>query len=162
MGPVRSWPSPPAPNGSGATLARSGLVINPYPLAMVLCDAIWMDPATGKRTLLGCFSAIGSRRFPTEHLTMAVYIALTGGRGVATVKLQFADAAESRPPILMAEAEVEFRDPRAVVEMGFPVRALEVPEPGEYAFQVCAEDELLVERRISVVRIAGGPTDEEA
>jgi hypothetical protein len=39
---------------------KGPLVVNPYPLAMVVCDAIWLDPATGKRTILGCFSTIVS------------------------------------------------------------------------------------------------------
>jgi hypothetical protein len=30
----------------------------PYALALVICDAIWHDPGTGKRTILGCFSSI--------------------------------------------------------------------------------------------------------
>ena len=36
----------------------------PMVLAMVLCDAIYQDPATQKCTLLGTFSTINVRKFP--------------------------------------------------------------------------------------------------
>ena len=136
-------------------------MINPYPLAMVVCDAIWTDPVTGKRTLLGCFLRILSRNFPTSRRVMAVYIALTGGRGTVPMRMQLVDAAETRPPIAQADLEDEFYDPLSVVEMELHLSGMEFPEPGEYALQLYAGNELLVERRIRVERTPGGPIDEQ-
>jgi hypothetical protein len=35
----------------------------PLALAMIISDAIWIDPSTGKKTILGVFSAIGGNEF---------------------------------------------------------------------------------------------------
>ena len=50
-----------------------------YCLAMVICDAIRRDPATGKFTLLGTLSVVGAAEFPSQHILLAVYMPLTDG-----------------------------------------------------------------------------------
>ena len=45
--------------------------------------------------------------------------------------------------------------------MDVDLKDLEFPEPGEYALQLYAGNELLVERRIRVERLSGGPIDEQ-
>jgi len=64
-----------------------GASVPPYALALVVCDAIWRDPSTGKRTILGCFSVIGAKSFPTKHPIMSVYAAVTDAHGL--VQRQF-------------------------------------------------------------------------
>lgn len=51
--------------------------LEPLPLAMILCDAVHIDPTTGKRTLLGLFSTLVSSEFPTVVRSMAVHVSLT-------------------------------------------------------------------------------------
>jgi hypothetical protein len=38
--------------------------MQPVGLALIVCDAIYQDPTTGKRTLLGIFSAMYASEFP--------------------------------------------------------------------------------------------------
>jgi hypothetical protein len=35
-----------------------------FALSMIICDAIHLDPGTGKAYILGCFGAVGADRFP--------------------------------------------------------------------------------------------------
>src|SRR5438876_6706405 len=93
---------------------KKGKIPPPYALAMVVCDAIWCDPGSGKRTILGCFSAIFAKQFPAVHPIMAVYVALTDGRGKVQIRLQIVDVNEERDPIFKGEAEAEFQDPRVI------------------------------------------------
>ncbi len=125
--------------------------VAPYPLAMVICDAIWPDPGTGKFTLLGTFSTIHARKFPTRHGLLAVFVSLTDGHGPTPVKLQVVDANEARAVIGMTEQIVDFTDPRMVVETAYHLAGLVFEEPGEYRFQLLAHEELLMERRVLVV-----------
>lgn len=127
----------------------------PYPLAMVVADAIWRDPATNKRTILGCFSTIGARSFPTVHPQLAVYVALTDGRGRVPIKLQMVHVDDDSNPIFQAEGEVEFPDPRVVLEMDFGFGNIVIPEPAEYRIQLLVSNDLVLERRIIVQRING-------
>ena len=125
----------------------------PYPLAMVIADAIWRDPGTGKRTILGCFSLIAAREFPAVHPQLAVYVAITDGRGTVPFRVQMVDMEEEGEPIFQAEGEVQFEDPRSIIEMDFHFAGVTFPHPGEYRIQLFASGEFLLERRIVIQQI---------
>jgi hypothetical protein len=133
----RQWNSPPPP----------------YPLAMVVCDNIHRDPGTGKPFLLGCFSVIHAKEFPAIHPLLALYVSVTNGRGTVPFKVQLVDANEERDPIWVVEDEVEFADPRMVVDIYFLLCNLTFVEPGEYRFQLFASNEFLMERRVLVAQV---------
>jgi hypothetical protein len=136
-------------------------VIVPYPLAIIVCDAIHIDQSTGKRTLLGLFSEIGASAFPCRHPLLAVHVSLTDGRGLVPLKFRLVDCDEVHDPLFEATSDVPFTDPRAIMEFGFAIPNLEFPAPGEYRFQVFANNEFVIERRL-IVRQIGGPTNEQA
>lgn len=123
----------------------------PYTLAMVICDLVHRDPGTGKFTLLGCFSAITARSFPATHPAMAIYVALTDGRGRIPIKLRLVDVDEERQPIFELATDIEFQDPRTVMELAFYVGNIVFPSPGEYRLQLKGGDTPMMERRIVLI-----------
>lgn len=123
----------------------------PYPLAMVICEVIWQDPATAKRFLLGCFSSIAATRFPFTHPTIGIHVALTNGRGTVQFELRLVDANEEREPIWEVAGEVDFDNPHFVAELDFMIADVTFPLPGDYRFQLFASGEFLVERRLSII-----------
>ena len=133
----------------------------PLPLAMVICDAIWQDPSTGKATLLGLFSEIGARAFPTMHPMLAVHIALTDGQGTMSIKLQLVDVDEELEPLFVVEGQFDFPDPRAIINMNVQMRSISFPTAGEYRLQLFARGEFLLERRL-IVRQVGGSRGKRA
>jgi hypothetical protein len=137
-------------------MSNSNANLAPYPLAMVICDGIWVDPYTGKKTLLGVFSAILGPSFPLVHPILTIYIALTDGHGPVTSKVKLVDADEEREPIFSEEQTMEFSDPRSIVELVFQVTGVQFQHPGEYRLQLFANEEFVIERRIVVV----APTEE--
>ena len=136
--------------------ARTNGIV-PYPLAMVVCDAIWQDPGTRKFTLLGTFSTIHGEKFPLRHNVLAVFVSLTDGRGKTPIRLRVVDVDEERNPVFDGTNEVDFTDPRMVFEIAYHGINLVFPEPGEYRFQLFARDEPLMERRVLVI-----PSQEKA
>ena len=130
----------------------------PYPLAMIICDAILRDAATGKWTLLGCFTGITAVAFPCVQPILAVFISLTDGRGVTPIKLRLIDAEEEEEPIVEAEMQVEFPDPRMVVDMQMHFQGISFPKAGEYRFQLSSGSTPLLERRIMVLDGRREPT----
>ena len=130
--------------------ARTNDIV-PYALAMVVCDAIWRDPGTGKRVLLGVFSAIQVRKFPSVHPIMAVHVAVTDGHGRVSLRLRLIDAGEEREPLFEASQEVAFPDPLAIVEWDYHLYKLRFDTPGEYRFQLFAGNAPLIERRFLVL-----------
>src|SRR5437868_7044394 len=93
----------------------------PLALALVICDHIWTDPGTGKKTILGTFSAIVGQQFPLQHPQIAVYVALTDARGKVPMKLRLVDVDEDRDPVKEFDFEIDFLDPIVIFEgtLGF-------------------------------------------
>jgi hypothetical protein len=123
----------------------------PVALALVVCDAIWRDPWTGKRTIIGCFSAIFAQTFPVIHPVMAVYVALTDGHGTVPINVRLIDVDEERPALFEVKFDAPWSDPRVVLELDFGVNNVTFPAPGEYRLQVRAGQNPLIERRIVVL-----------
>lgn len=122
----------------------------PICLALVLCDAIYRDRASGKHTILGTFSAINAKGFPAIHEQTAVYAALTDGYGSVNIELRLIDPEDDDRVLLSSKGEVDFESPRNVLDLEFRFARIEFPHAGEYRFQLWAENELLMERWMSV------------
>jgi hypothetical protein len=123
----------------------------PYAIAMVVCDFIWRDPGTGKSTIIGTFSSIAANSFPCTHPLMAVFVAVTDGRGKTPIKLRLVDVDEENDPLFEGEIEVEWVDPRMIVETAYVIQGVAFPAPGEYRFQLSSNDSVLMERRIVLI-----------
>jgi len=130
----------------------------PCALALIVCDAIWRDLWTGKRTIIGCFWAVVAPKFPVVHPAMAVYVVLTGGHGTTALTVRLVDTDEERAPVFELKADVAWPDPRVVMELDFAAGNVTFPAPGEYRLQVWSGADFLIERRI-VVMSSGGATD---
>jgi hypothetical protein len=125
----------------------------PSALALVLCDAIWTDPGTGKKFLLGCFGAISAREFPAAHPILSAYILLTNGRGSKPFRVLIVDVDEDREPISEINGDVNFPDIRTVVAIDAVFLGLSFPAAGEYRMQVFVGGEFIIERSILVLQI---------
>jgi hypothetical protein len=123
---------------------------------MIICDAIHVDPSTGKNTLLGLFSSIVAQGFPATQ-TFCVYAAVSDGRGTVPMVLRLVTADEEEAPLWELEGQVSFDDPRMFAEMSFVLQGVVFPQPGEYRVQLYSGIEHLMERRI-LVRSPEGPT----
>jgi hypothetical protein len=126
----------------------------PYALAMIICDAVHMDPTTAKRTILGTFTALGARSFPVRQQTLAVYFSLTDYQGEATIGLRLVDV-DGEELLFEMEARLPFKDRRVVMESHTQLNNVVFPRPGEYRFQLSANGEFLLERRLMVVQLEG-------
>lgn len=124
--------------------------LEPVPLAMVLCDAIHVDTTTGKRTLLGLFTAVFSSEYPVRLPALSVYASITECRGTFPIVLQVVDANEEREPICRIEGEASYDNPLGILELDFRLGVVEFPEPGEYRVQLFAAGAFLIERRLGV------------
>jgi hypothetical protein len=117
---------------------EGGRIPPPAPLALVLCDAVWTDPSTGKEFLLGCFSDIGFPKFPIVQPRLCAYILLSNGRGKVPLRVVVVDVDEERELIREVRSEIEFPDVRSVVSVIVEFVDLEIPVPGDYRVQSSA------------------------
>lgn len=129
----------------------------PYPLAIIICDNFHIDPATGKKTILGTFTAFKSAVFPFKITQVVIYLALTDGRGAAPFELRLVKVdndGDDEPVLFKAEGTLQFDDPLAVSELAIGLVNVELPGPGEYRFQFYACGEFVIERRLVVIDAA--------
>ncbi|MBI4229278.1 MAG: hypothetical protein HY608_00425 [Planctomycetes bacterium] len=124
----------------------------PLVLAMVLCDHLWRDPASGKVTLVGTFSAVTAREFPARHPEMALYAAITRAEGKMPVVIRVIKLQPQATVMAELSATVEFKNLDAVAEFGVDLQDLVFPAPGPYSFQVATGGSVLAERRVMLVQ----------
>jgi hypothetical protein len=134
-------------------------VVPPRALGMVLCDACWRDPSTGKLFLLGLFANIRAKSFPVAWPLITVYVALTGIHGKTPVRIRLVRVAEEDVLVTEMEAELGSDDPLAVVELPIALVNAVFEQPGDYRFQLWLGRDLnescVLERRIVVQQIEG-------
>ena len=65
------------------------------------------------------------------------------------------DVDEERDPVFELKGEVQFDDPRIVAEIDFAAANVVIPGPGEYRLQLMSGANLLMERRIAVLKVGG-------
>ena len=123
----------------------------PYHLALILCDAVHVDPDTGKRTLLGIFSYRQAATFPLTIPALAVYAVLSDGRGVHPVSAHWVDPDGVELPGTRTEIEVDFTDPIIQYEITFPYEDLTFDDSGSYAVRLEVAGEFILERRLIII-----------
>jgi hypothetical protein len=123
----------------------------PVCLALLLCDYVHADPATGKHTILGTFSEVAFEEFPAQFPCLCIYFCLTEGYGPMPIRLKVIDVNEERPAIFDVTEMVNFSSPKATVQHGVHIQGMPFHEPGEYRVQLFAGDNFLMDRMLNVV-----------
>ena len=122
----------------------------PYCVAMVLCDHVHRDRATGKNTILGTFGTINSASYPTT-LNLSIYFAVTDGLGKHTLIIQMVnanDVVSGGDPVFRAECPVEIPDPLAVMETALALVGVKIPSAGVYHCELLCGENVLMSRRL--------------
>lgn len=120
----------------------------PRALALLVADHMHRDDISGKLFILGIRYWLAATTFPWSHPKLAVYAALTNGRGNTEVKVRLIDVDEEREAVFTHDTHVMFSDPTVESELVFLVEDLIFPEPGDYRLQLFAAGQFLGERRI--------------
>ncbi len=124
----------------------------PVALAMLLCDYVIEDKATNKKSLIGLFSNISAKKFPASHYRMNVFVALCDGHGDYKGELRCINA-DTADEISTMRGPIEFPGPNAVLEFNFEMFGITFPEPGEYIMQFLCDDEIVVQRKLTLTQI---------
>lgn len=121
----------------------------PQVLCWLLCDGVHIDPATGKHTILGVFSAIRGRQFPLTHPFMIWFLTLTDvPAGEHKIKISLGLTPESMSPLL--DRAFQSQGPLQRINLINDVRNLSFPAPGDYSIQIEVDDEVLLVTSLTV------------
>jgi hypothetical protein len=121
----------------------------PQLLCWTICDAVHIDPATGKHYLLGCFSNIQARSFPVHHPRMIWFLTLTDVHaGPHQLRLLFGrDVTEART---LVERTFESESPLHKINLINEIRNVHLEGPGLYAAVVEIDDEPILVTNLGV------------
>jgi hypothetical protein len=121
----------------------------PYPLALLACNQIYVDPVSKAKSLLGLLVHVRAESFPATIEPIFVYFSFTNAKGTIPVRVRLLDAHQRGPALFDFSQDVE-GGVGHVHE--FLVRAQNVTfhAPGAYRLQAFAGDDLLIERALFV------------
>jgi len=120
--------------------------------ALIVCDQLITDAVTGKKTVVGIFNNLGAAQFPCVHPKFCVYVALTNGQGDCAVELRLVNEANQNV-IVRAQGKISFKSPADMLELNFEFVNVRFPEPGPHTLELYCDEELLTERRFTVIKI---------
>jgi hypothetical protein len=121
----------------------------PQVRAWLTCDAVHIDPASGKHTILGVFSNIRAREFPVVHPRMFWFLTLSDmPAGKHTIRIAIGVDPTKMRTIL--EREFESAGPLQRINLINEINNLNFDEPGDYSIVIEVDDEPLLATDINV------------
>lgn len=112
----------------------------PLLLAWMTCDAVHIDPSSGKHTILGVFSNIRARQFPVVHPMMVWFLTLTDvAQGTHTLKISMG----TDPMTLTKVIEREFQadSPLQRINLINEIRNCRFDSASEYEILIEVDEE---------------------
>ena len=121
----------------------------PSLLAWITCDAVHIDPGSGKHTLLGVFSNIKARSFPVVHPYMVWFLTITDVQpGKHKIRMSM-----GLDPINLAELlnrEFESQSPLHRINLINELRNLRFDQPGDYSILLEVDDDPILATNLTV------------
>lgn len=113
------------------------------------CDAVHIDPASGKHTILGVFSNIKARAFPVVHPHMVWFMTLTDVQpGVHRIKISL--SLDPTKPVELLQREFESQSPLHRINLINELHNLRFDQPGDYSILIEVDDEPLLATSLTV------------
>ena len=121
----------------------------PHLLSWLTCDAVHVDPATGKHTILGVFSSIRATQFPVVHPTMTWFLSVAGcTTGDHRLQISMGPTATSTKELL--SRPFSSQGPQHRINLVSEIRGLSFPQGGDYVLIIKIDDAPLLATTLSV------------
>ena len=117
----------------------------PQVLAWITCDSVYVDPATGKHTLLGIFSNLRAKEFPVVHPRMIWFLSfsdLTKGKHQLSISIGIPMSEENPRQIIQKAFESPGRHHR--INLINDIQRLKFEEPGNYSILIEIDDQVVL------------------
>ncbi len=122
--------------------------IPPILLSAITCDRVIFDRITGMPSVINIVQMVNAPQFPVRHSELVFFCELTNGHGETDVEIRLVDLEDDDKILFQQTKTVDFKDVRHVLTLALRMQGIVFPEPGEYRFQLYANNCLLGERRI--------------
>jgi len=115
----------------------------PICTAVLVCDAIYRDAATGKAVLAGVFNEVGAASFPFMQ-SLYVFFTLTNGRGEVDIKLRIEHDDGER--VLEIGGPISILSPLMIIDHDVRLEGVPFQRPGKHWASIWSEEQLLGRR----------------
>jgi len=140
------------PAASNSSLVeRPNVQSKPQLLAWLLCDAVHIDPGSGKHTILGVFSNIMAKHFPVIHPKMVWFMTLTDV-SAGQHKMRISMGLDPTQPKPLIERTFESQGPLVRINLINEIHNLSFQAPGEYSILIEIDDEPLLATSLTVAQ----------
>jgi len=112
--------------------------------SFMTCDAVHIDPATGKHTLLGIFSSLRAREFPVVHPRMTWFLSLSElNKGKHHLKISMVDPTGELESKVIIDRDFDAPDPQHRVNLVNDIHRLKFLEAKTYSIVIEVDDEIV-------------------
>jgi len=112
--------------------------------SFMTCDAVHVDPATGKHTLLGIFSSLRAREFPVVHPRMTWFLSLSElNKGKHHLKISMVDPTGELESKVIIDRDFDSPDPQHRVNLVNDIHRLKFLEAKTYSIVIEVDDEIV-------------------
>jgi hypothetical protein len=122
----------------------------PTLVSLLICDQVIDDKLTNKKSAIGIFNTILVGGTPTVIHQMALLASLTEIPSPVEIEIRFVRDATNEV-LFSGRGKIEAPDPLAVVDLVFALQGIQIPETGQYAFEILGAGEFLGRRRFQVL-----------
>ena len=132
-------------------------IVLPVPLAFVVCDRIIHDQRSSQRSLIGLTNVISAIRFPAMHPSLAIYVALTGGRGRLKCEFRIVEQGQTKPMVVLPGELDCGPGGQELVELDLTLQGLQFTHPAKFMVQFWAHGQFVADRVLSVQQVQVPP-----
>ncbi len=130
--------------------------VPPVLLSAIICDKVIFDKITGMPSIINIMQNINAHKYPMRYGQLIFFCEMTDGHGKTKTKIRLIDSQEDKV-IFEQGGIVEFVDVKQVVSLAVNLQGIVFPQPGEYRFQILAEEHLVGERAIMCRKVEPQP-----
>jgi len=98
-------------------------------------------------SLINIIQTINAPKYPIRNI-IVFFCELTNGHGVTNATVKLVNAQKEDQVLFEQKGQVEFKDVQQIVTLAVNLHGVVFPQPGEYRFQLFAEQQLLGERKV--------------
>ena len=126
----------------------------PQVLAWITCDSVYVDPATGKHTLLGIFSSLRAKEFPVVHPRMVWFLSfsdLTIGKHQLKMPIGLPMAEEE--PRTIIDREFESPGPQHRINLINDIQRLKFDAPGNFSILIEIDGQVVLASSFPIIEV---------
>jgi len=112
--------------------------------SFMTCDAVHVDPATGKHSLLGVFSSLRAKSFPVVHPKMTWFLSLSElHKGKHHLKISMADPTGELETKVIIDRHFESPNPNETINLVNQIHRLKFLEAKTYSVIIEVDNEIV-------------------